>query len=162
MSVEGEAIMKFIRRVAMVVLLSALALLWSPFTAKTAQLSQTDQAALVQLEKEAWDVAKQKNWQAYNRLLSQDFVWIDDSGVLLGRQPFVKYIADLDLTDYAMEGVKVTTFNNNVAMLTYKVILRGKHAGHGIPPTPSYIGSEYLRRGGHWVNVFTQTTAAKQ
>jgi len=52
--------MKFIRRDAMVVLLSALALLWSPFTAKTAQLSQTDQAALVQLEKEAWDVAKQK------------------------------------------------------------------------------------------------------
>jgi hypothetical protein len=61
-----------------------------------------------------------------------------------------------------MEGVKVTTFNNNVAMLTYKVILRGKNGGHAIPPTPSYIGSEYLRRGGHWVNVFTQTTAAKQ
>jgi hypothetical protein len=58
--IEGSAIMKFIRRDAMVVLLSALALLWSPFTAKTAQLSQTDQAALVQLEKEAWDVAKQK------------------------------------------------------------------------------------------------------
>jgi Domain of unknown function (DUF4440) len=159
---EGEAIMKFIRRDAMVVLLSALALLWSPFTAKTAQLSQTDQAALVQLEREAWDVAKQKNWQAYNRLLSQDFVWIDDSGVLLGREPFLKYIADLDLTDYAMEGVKVTTFNNNTAMLTYKVILRGNYAGHAIPPTPSYIGSEYLRRGGHWVNVFTQTTVAKQ
>jgi Domain of unknown function (DUF4440) len=154
--------MKIVRRHAMAVILSAVALLGSPFTAIAAELSQTDQAALIQLEKQAWDVAKQKNWQAYNRLLSQDFVWIDDSGVLLGREPFVKYIADLDLTDYAMEGVKVTTFNNNVAMLTYKVILRGKHGGHAIPPTPSYIGSEYLRRGGHWVNVFTQTTAAKQ
>ena len=154
--------MKIIRRNALVVLLSALALLWSPYIANSAQLSQTDQATLVQLEKEAWDVAKQKNWQAYNRLLSQDFVWIDDGGVLLGREPFLKHIADLDLTDYAMEDVKVTTFNNNVAMLTYKVILRGKNGGHAIPPTPSYIGSEYLRRGGHWVNVFTQTTAAKQ
>ena len=160
MNLEGGAIMKIVRRNAMVGLFSALALLCSPFTAKAAQSSQTDQAALVQLEKEAWDVAKQKNWQAYNRLLSQDFVWIDDSGVLLGREPFLKYIADLDLTDYAMEGVKVTTFNNNTAMLTYKVIPRGKHAGHAT--TPSYIGSEYLRRGGHWVNVFTQTTAAKQ
>jgi hypothetical protein len=156
------AIMKIVRRNAMVGLFWALGLLCSPFTAKAAQSSQTDQAALVQLEKEAWDVAKQKNWQAYNRLLSQDFVWIDDSGVLLGREPFLKYIADLDLTDYAMEDVKVTMFNNNAAMLTYKVILHGKHAGHAIPPTPSYIGSEYLRRGGRWVNVFTQTTAAKQ
>src|SRR5690349_18609298 len=92
--IKGGAIMKFIRRDATVVLLSALVLLWSPFTAKSAQLSQRDQAALVQLEKEAWDVAKQKNWQAYNRLLSQDFVWIDDNGVLLGREPFLKYIAD--------------------------------------------------------------------
>ena len=154
--------MKIVRRYAMAVILSAVAFLGSPFTVIAAELSQRDQEALIQLEKQAWDVAKQKNWQAYNRLLSQDFVWIDDSGVLLGREPFLKYIADLDLTDYAMEDVKVTTFNNNTAMLTYKVILRGKNAGHAIPPTPSYIGSEYLRRGGHWVNVFTQTTAAKQ
>jgi hypothetical protein len=154
--------MKIIRRNAMVLPLSALALLWSPYIANSAQLSQTDQATLVQLEKEAWDVAKQKNWQAYNRLLSQDFIWIDDSGVLLGRELFLKYIADLDLTDYTMESVKVTTFNNNTAMLTYKVILRRKFGGQARPPTPAYIGSEYLRRGGHWVNVFTQTTTAKQ
>ena len=71
-------------------------------------------------------MAKQKNWQAYNRLLSQDFIWIDDSGVLLGRELFLKYIADLDLIDYTMGSVKVTTLNNNTAMLTYKVILRKK------------------------------------
>ena len=40
----------------------------------------------------------------------------------LGEELFLKYIADLDLTDYTMESVKVTTFNNNTAMLTYKVI----------------------------------------
>src|SRR5215472_3237247 len=96
--------MKIIRRNALVVLLSALALLWSPYIASSAQLSQTDQATLVQLEKKAWDVAKQKHWQAYNRLLSQDFVWIDDGGVLLGREPFLKHIADLDLTDYVHGG----------------------------------------------------------
>jgi hypothetical protein len=159
---KGEEIMKMVRRAAMVMLLSALALLGSPFTAKPAQLGQTEQAALVQLEKQAWEVAKQKDWQAYNRLLSQDFVWIDDGGVLLGREPFLKYIADLDLTDYAMEGAKVTLFSNNVAMLTYKVVSHGKFAGQTIPPTPFYVGSEYLRRAGRWVNVFTQMTTAKQ
>src|SRR5262252_10709847 len=143
--------MKIVRRRAMAVILSVVALLGSPFTAIAAELSQTDQAALIQLEKQAWDVAKQKNWQAYNRLLSQDFVWIDDSGVLLGREPFLKYIADLDLTDYAMEEAKVTLFSSNLAMLTYKVTSHGKFAGQSIPPTPFYVGSEYLRRAGRWV-----------
>ena len=78
-------------------------------------------------------MAKQKDWQAYNRLLSQDFVGVDDSGVLLGQGPFLKYIAGLDLTDYAMEGVNVTMFRNNMAMLTYKVTHHGKFAGQTIP-----------------------------
>jgi hypothetical protein len=160
LNLEG-AFMKIVRRSAMVVLLSALALLGSPFAAK-AEVSQTDQATLVQLEKQAWEVAKQKDWQAYNRLLSQDFVFVDDSGVLLGRRPFLKYIAELDLTDYAMEGVNVTMFGNNLAMLTYKVTDHGKFAGQTIPPTPHYVGSAYLRRTGRWVNVYTQMTVAKQ
>ena len=154
--------MKIVRRSAMVGLLSALALLGSPFAAESAEVSQADQATLVQLEKQAWEVAKQKDWQAYNRLLSQDFVWVDDNGVLLGRGPFLKYLADLDLTDYAMDGINVTMFDNNTAMLTYKVIHHGKFAGHAIPPTPFYVGSAYLRRTGRWVNVYTQMTVARQ
>jgi hypothetical protein len=156
------AIMKIFARSAMVVLLSALALLGSPFAAKPAEVSQADQATLVQLEKQAWEVAKQKDWQAYNHLLSQDFVWVDDNGVLLGRGPFLKYIADLNVTDYAMEGVNVTMFGNNLAMLTYKVTHHGKFAGHTIPSTPFFVGSAYVRRTGRWVNVYTQMTAANQ
>jgi len=52
----------------------------------------------------------------------------------------------LDLTDYAMEGVNVTMFRNNMAMLTYKVTHHGKFAGQTIRPTPFYVGSAYLRR----------------
>ena len=62
--------MKIVSRGTILVLLSALALLGSPFAAKAAEVSQADQATLVQLEKQAWEVAKQKDWQAYNRLLS--------------------------------------------------------------------------------------------
>jgi Domain of unknown function (DUF4440) len=154
--------MKMVKRSAMVVVLTALALLGSPFAAKPAEVNQADQATLVQLEKRAWEVAKQKDWEAYNRLLSQNFVWVDDNGVLLGRGPFLKYMAGLDLTDYSMEGVNVTMFANNMAMLTYKVTHQGKFAGQTIPSTPFYVGSAYLRRTGGWVNVYTQMTAARQ
>ena len=89
-------------------------------------------------------------------------MWADDNGVLLGREAFLKYIADLDLTDYTLEGVNVTMFGDSLAMLTYKVIHHGKFAGQTIPETPFYVGSAYLRRTGRWVNVYTQMTAAKQ
>lgn len=53
--------MKIVRRGVMVVLLSALALQGLPFAAKSAEVSQADQAMLVQLEKQAWEVTKQKD-----------------------------------------------------------------------------------------------------
>ena len=49
----------------------------------------------------------------------------------------------------------------DVALLTYKVTEKGTFRGAALPPTPSYVSSEYIRRGGKWVNVFTQTTGAK-
>ena len=142
-----------------VVILAALA--GAPMV-PSARAGQADQAALIQTEKHEWDVAKSKDWQAYNQLLSPDFIWIDDGGVVSGRAPFLKYVAALDLTDYAMDDVKVTMFNGNTAMLTYKVILHGKFGNQAIPPTQSYVSSEYIRRGSRWWNVFTQTTGAKQ
>jgi|SRR5579862_9486336 len=151
--------MKAITLAQAIVVVSALA---APPLAPAVQAGQAPAAALIQNEKHEWDVAKKKDWGAYNQLLSQDFIWIDDGGVVLGRAPFLKYIAAFDLTDYAMDDVKVTMFNGNTAMLTYKVILHGKFGNQAIPPTPSYVSSEYIRHGGRWWNVFTQSTGAKQ
>ena len=153
--------MKMVRLGVLVAPLLLLAISGFPLSAVQAQVRPADEAALIQQEKLEWEVAKKKDWQAYNRLLSDDFVWIDDSGIILGRTPFLRYIADLDLTDYSLDAVKVTMFGSNVALVTYKVVLHGKFGGQAIPSTPSYIGSEYVRRGGRWVNVFTQTTGAK-
>ena len=127
----------------------------------TQTASQPTKEALIGLEQEDWEEAKKKDWKAYDRLLSEDFVWVDENGVIAGRVPFVRYFADLDLKDYAMEDVKVTMFSQDVALLTYKVTEKGTFRGAALPPTPSYVSSQYIRRGGKWVNVFTQTTEAK-
>ena len=96
-----------------------------------------------------------------DKLLSPDFVWIDDSGVIAGRNDFVRYFANLDLTDYTMEDVKVTLFNSDVALVTYKVTEKGSFKGEQLPSKPYYVGSGYLKRGGEWVNIYTQTTLAR-
>jgi hypothetical protein len=74
---------------------------------------------------------------------------------------FVKYFTNVDLTDYAMEDVKVTLFNSNVALITYNMTEKGSFKGEQLPSKPYYVGSGYLKRGGKWVNIYTQTTLAR-
>jgi hypothetical protein len=116
---------------------------------------------LISLEKQDWEVWKKKDWSTLGRLLSPDFVWIDDSGVIAGRTNVVKYFSDVDLTGYTMEDVMVTFFNPDVALVTYKATEKGTFKGEQLPSKPFYVGSGYVKRGGKWVNVYTQTTSAR-
>ena len=128
---------------------------------RAAKGTKAEEEKLISLEKRDWEVTKKKDWKSLDKLLSPDFVWIDDSGVIAGRNDFVKYFANLDLTDYTMEDVKVTLFNSNVALVTYKVTEKGSFKGEQLPSKPYYVGSGYLKRGGEWVNIYTQTTLAR-
>jgi len=128
---------------------------------RAAKGTKAEEEKLISLEKRDWEVTKKKDWKSLDKLLSPDFVWIDDSGVIAGRNDFVRYFANLDLTDYTMEDVKVTLFNSNVALVTYKVTEKGSFKGEQLPSKPYYVGSGYLKRGGEWVNIYTQTTLAR-
>jgi hypothetical protein len=122
--------------------------------------TKADEEKLISLEKQDWEVLKKKDWKALDKLLSADFVWVDDSGVIVGRTESVKYFANFDLIDYSMDDVKITFFTPNVALVSYKVTEKGSFKGEQLPSKPYYVGSGYLKRGGEWVNIYTQTTLA--
>jgi len=122
---------------------------------------KADEQTLVSMEREAWEVMKKKDWKAFDRLMTPDFVWIDDGGIIAGRDAVMKYFTGFDLTGYTMEEVKVTGFGPDVAFVTYKVTEQGRFQGEAIPSKPYYIGSGYVKRGGKWVNFFTQSTMSR-
>jgi hypothetical protein len=133
-----------------------------PGAAKTvASISKADEQTLMSMEREAWEVIKKKDWKAYDRLLTPDFVWIDDGGIIAGRDAAVKYFTGFDLAGYTMEELKVTAFGPGVAFVTYKVTEQGRFQGEPIPAKPFYIGSGYVKRGGKWVNFLTQSTLSR-
>lgn len=132
-----------------------------PVKAKTAAASKKTHEELTDLEKQDWEAMKRKDMKALDRLLSDDFVWVDDSGVISGRPEVINYLSDFDLADYSMEDIKVVIFSKDVALLAYAVTLKGSFKGEALPSKPSYISSEYLKRGGKWINVFTQSTLAR-
>ena len=51
-------------------------------------------------------------------------------------------------------------FNPGVALVTYKAAEKSTSKGEQLPSNPTYLGSGYLKRGGEWVNFYTQTTLA--
>jgi hypothetical protein len=122
---------------------------------------RADEQTLICLEREAWEVIKKKDWKVFDRLLTPDFVWIDDGGIIAGRAAAVKYFTGFDLAGYTMQEVKVTAFGPGVAFVTYSVIEQGSFGGKPVPAKPSYIGSGYVKHGGKWVNFFTQSTLAQ-
>ena len=128
---------------------------------KAAWITKTDEQTLISAEREAWEVFKKKDWKAFDRLLTPDFVWIDDGGIIAGRAATVKYFTGFDIADFTMQDVKVTAFGPGVAFVTYNVTLQGRFQGEPIPAKPSYIGSGYVKRGGRWVNFFAQSTLSR-
>lgn len=119
------------------------------------------QKELVAIEKRELEIIKNKNWKAFDTLLSETFVWVDDNGVVSGKRDTINYISGFDISDASMEDVMLTMFSSDVGVLTYKMTLKGSFRGEVLPARPSYVSSEYVRHGGKWVNVFNQTTLAK-
>lgn len=126
-----------------------------------AGITKADEEKLVSLEREAWEVVKKKDWKAFDTLLVPEFVWIDDGGIVAGRAESVKRFSGFDLSGSTMRDVKVTAFGPDVAFVTYSVTLQGRFQGEAILPKPSYVGSGYVKRGGRWVNFFTQSTQSR-
>jgi hypothetical protein len=128
---------------------------------RTPSGEKADEEKLMALEKQDWELIKKKDWKPFDTLLSRDFVWVDESGVIAGRDEFLKTFSDIDLTDYAMGDVKVTFFSPDMGLVTYKVTEKGSFKGEQLPSKPYYVSSGYVRRDGQWVNVFTQTTLSR-
>ncbi len=121
---------------------------------------QTVAEEIIVLEKEGWEDLKNHDLAAYGKLIAEDFVAIDESGIV-GKAASLKEVTNLSIADYTMEDAKVTMLSPDVALLAYKATLKGTYEGQDLGSKPYYYGSVYARRGGRWLAVFTQETRSQ-
>ncbi len=117
---------------------------------------------IVALEKEGWEAIKKKDWNALGALMTENFVMVDEDGIVSGKSEVLKALADLNITDYAMEDTKVVTLDKDAALLTYKVTQRGTYKGQDLPSKPYYASSVYVKRGGKWLNALYQQSLSSK
>jgi hypothetical protein len=112
----------------------------------------SNESAISDLEKSAWDAYKNKKTDAFKALLSKEYcgVYADGTKTLDGE---VADMAKTELGDYSLAEVKVTFPHPKVAVITYKSTQHATLAGQDTSGTYN-CGSVWVSEGGKWVAVF--------
>jgi hypothetical protein len=119
------------------------------------------QRNLVAIEKKLWEAWKNKDLKPFKTYLSADTVSVGDSGVA-DKDATLKAMdkSDCDVKSYELSDVKLTMFDSDAAMLTYKAMQDALCGGTTVPPAV-WASSLYVKRGGKWYAASHQETPAK-
>ena len=122
-------------------------------------LSPLEQA-LMSAEKSFVEAAKKGDVGFFKRTLTDDFAFVGVDGQLSDRQAMLDQFAEggQNLQPY---GMKVVTAGDDLAIVTYDVVLRVPPAqDQGPPPRYQHFSTVWVKRGDAWKMKFQQMTAS--
>jgi hypothetical protein len=124
------------------------------------QAERLDEDIAVRLERQTWEAVKAKDYQAYVRLLADDFLDVEPVGIITKSEE-EKGIVQLTLDEYKWEGLRVVHLSPEATLLVYKATQKANFGGQPVP-TPTWVSSLWIKRSGKWLNALVQETKAEQ
>jgi hypothetical protein len=118
------------------------------------------EADIIAKEKAAWDSIKQKDYDAFGKMLASDYIEVTDEGVF-DKAGIVADIKDFNLTDVTFSDWKMLSIDNDAAIITYNTTLKATYKGKDVPPGPYRAAGAWVNRDGTWLAVFYQQTPVK-
>ena len=114
--------------------------------------STSDQTAITDLEKSAWESYKNKQADTFRKLMSKDCHGMYAEDIKnLDRE--VADMAKTDLREYSLADMKVVFPSADVAVVTYKATIQLTSEGKDMSGTYN-SGSIWVKKGGKWLEVF--------
>ena len=121
--------------------------------------SASNETAITHLETSAWEAYKNKQADAFKKLMSEDYCGEYAEGIKdLDRE--VADMAKTDLRDYSLADMKVVFPSAEVAVITYKATIQQTSEGKDMSDTYN-SGSIWVKKGGKWLEVFHTEAKAK-
>ena len=114
--------------------------------------SASNEKAITDLEKSAWESYKNKQADAFKKLMSQDYCGAY-ADALKTLDMEVADMAKTDLRDYSLADMKVVFPSADVAVTTYKATIQQTSEGKDMSGTFN-SGSIWVKKGGTWLEVF--------
>src|SRR4026209_689559 len=113
--------------------------------------SASNETAITDLEKSAWEAYKNKQADALKKLMSKDYYGEYAEGIKnLDRE--VADMAKTDLREYSLADMKVVFPSSDVAVITYKTTMQQTFEGKDMSGTYN-SASVWVKKGGKWLEV---------
>lgn len=112
----------------------------------------------IRLESQVWRALADGDGEADGRMLSEDFLGVYPTG-FSNRAEHVRQVAGgPTVATFALHDARMIVVSESAVMLSYRAEFERPAS-----PAPSevetmYVSSLWCRRGGQWVNVFSQDT----
>ena len=113
--------------------------------------SASNQTAITDLEKSAWEAYKNKQADAFRKLMSKDYYGTYAEGI----KNLDKEVADMaktDLREYSLADMKVVFPRADVAVITYKTTMQQTFEGKDLSGTYN-SASVWVKTSGKWLEV---------
>ena len=113
------------------------------------------EADVIAKEKAIWDTIKNKDYEAFGNMLSEDMVEVlpdavyDKAGSIAG-------VKDYEPTEVTFSDWKYLPINKDAVVLVYHVDVKGKYKGKEFPPQSARSSSAWVNRNGKWVAAYHQ------
>ena len=110
---------------------------------------------IIAKEKQLWDALKNRDYEAFGKMLSSDNVYIS-SDVVGGKDATVNGVRNFAPTEVKLSDWKTVVLDADAAVVTYTVDARGTSGGQPIPPGALRASTAWVKRGGEWLAVYHQ------
>lgn len=130
-----------------------------PFPGRAAEKEPASlKEELVKLEMQSWEAWKNHNGKFFERFLSSDHVEVGFGG-LTSKASVMAGVASgaCQVEGYTLKHFELRMLGENVALLNYYETQETSCQGKTVP-SPCWVSSLYMKRGGRWRNVFFQQT----
>jgi hypothetical protein len=124
-----------------------------------ANLSATGGAAhaaeVTAREKQLWDALKNKDLEAFGKMLASELVYVsgdgahDKAATLNGLKGFVP-------TEVTFSDWKTVTLDDDAVVVTYTIDAKGTTGGQPLPPGLLRASTAWVKRGAEWMAVYHQ------
>jgi uncharacterized protein (TIGR02246 family) len=125
--------------------------------------SDSAEAQIISLEKQAVEAWKNKNGSFFQSFLSEDTSLLGSMGLIDSKSQIVSAISapNCEVKNYSLSNFRVAMLTKDTAVLTYKAVQDVTCDGK---PEPAEVWSStvYVKRGGKWLAAFHQETPTGQ
>lgn len=109
------------------------------------------------LEKEVWRAAREKDAKAFAELVPADALMIFQSGMMT--QPdYLATMKDRVLEENSIEDLQGFMPNSTTVILTYKTVRAGSYRGRRFPNSTVIESTIWIKRRDRWIAVTNQET----